>query len=292
VPITLERQAVQGLPETWDWWVIPGGELLYLEGASAEGEARLFLVDPMTASLVGDLAVPQFEGHHVLLASNGDPLLVAWGASTSAWRVDSAAGAFTPVPFPPMEVYRTVEGVVLGNDAWILTESEPAGQAFWRVDLSTGAKEPVDLPEGCALGWLYLDGDALSVLGRDADRQRVFLRFDPADRSWTLDSRLSHLSHATRLTLPEGRSLITYYHEDREDFLESVMGLAVEDPESGSWWLADTPCTEDRLAFTWEILSNDGEPWLWEYRNGWMDQEDPWYGQHVLTRVVVEPGRP
>ena len=293
LPISLERTAIQGLPEHWSYFV-PGGSFVYLLSSEAGDDdevAELVLneVDPQGAVVVGRYSVvAEDDGDYELLASDDGPLILRTGSPTIAWQLDSQLGELVLVPFPTVQEGAAIEGAVLDGVAWVLTVfAGDDEESFSRVDLQTGEQHSLTWPGGISR-WRQVvpDGSGLLGVARDDEDARIWLRYDTTSDAWSWEEDPSGWHETLRITLTDGRVLGRWvdYLAMREFDLG---GLAIIDPDSGEWWLADEPCSEDQIGLQVGLLSIDGEPWLWEYSSGFVDG-DPFYGQgHALTRVNV-----
>ncbi len=292
--VTVERRAVTSLPEEWDWDVVAGGATVYLAGRTAwvEGEPQyvlVYVVDPVSTAVIDTIVGPEVEPRMPeLLASDGEPLLVRDGEASAAWRLDTAGRSLVEVPFPALD--DLYAGAVLGDEAWIVgTLAGDDTRRFWRVDLSTGEPAEVELPADVSSWRPVPDRGLLAGGAWPEEGSRFWLAYEPATGEWTRAASPAGFAAADWVPLADGRLLSTWSDRVAMSTYDPT-GLAVLDPASGDWWLADQPCDADTIGMTTQILSIDGEPWLWEFPNGWKEG-DPFVGQHTLTRVVVEPSR-
>lgn len=266
--IALERRIVEGLPSDWDWAPVAAGGALWAFGkADADRSPLALRVDP-DLGVATPIALPEgFDDG--LFADSADGVLLVRRDGTAAWRWDGAGWVDTPFPALP-----GVDDVaVIGDEAWVV-----ADEALHRVDLATGTSETLELPD--AVRRFELDGDSLLALAYE-DGDRYWLRFSPATGEWAREEDPHGWRALDRMTLADGRELAVWdaYAVSQYD----VAGVAVRD--GTDWWLADDPCGDDTLGLTTELLSLDGDPWLWEFPNGWLEGE--YAGEHTLTRVEV-----
>lgn len=288
--LTVERRTITGLPDEMNWWAYAGGTAVYqvVDTRDAEGTRRLDLVqvDPATATsrLVEGVTVPDGRDTRVF-ASDAGPLLVIEG-DARAWQVDEASGTLVEVRFAAF--HDLDAGAVVGGAAWVLgiVDGE-AAPTFSRVDLATGARTVLVWPEGVSSWLVNPDADALGGVAFLEEGGRAWLGYTPETGVWTPGVSPAGWVGGERMTLADGRVLATWSDRVGVDEFEFA-GLGILDPTSGAWWLADQPCNEDAIGLTQQLLSVGGEPWLWEYPNGWMGSAVSGGEGQALTRIAVD----
>lgn len=318
VSVHLDRDRVEGVPLSYGN-VVVGGALIYQYDLDWDAVAETWTpiitpFDPFTRQALASLAPPTSTTRATLLPADADPVLIS---EDGAWRVDGRGGSLTPLPFPS-DLPSPSSGAVVGEEAWLVFRgSDDTPGSLARVDLVTGTRKDVPWPAGISswTAWT-LDGgdpDTVTLAGpaTTLDDVRGWLRLDPATVTWTFSPNPAGWRPLERVALPDGRELVTWnlYEAGAWDW----MSVAVLDPPptfawgeepvrspsggafagrpggDGDWWIAQEACTEANLALSLQLLSIQGEPWVWEFPNGWLE-ESPWWGSHTLARIEVGEG--
>lgn len=277
LPLSVERQVVTGLPDHWEGGpAMADGAIWGLGGNGSAWSGLVVRVDPATGAAT-TWAVPEGVERSVLVAAEDGPLvLISVGAPYGAWRFDTVTQTWASVPFPEMK--EVTEAIALGDDVWLTGQRiESVEDVLIRVD-RTGAVEVRALP-GDVVG-VQRDGDVLLASAHDDDGW-FWLRYDAAADTWSREENPDGWRPFSRLTLPDGLELVTWesYVVDQYD----VAGLGVRNPATGEFWTADAPCDEDLIGLSNEVLVVDGQPWVWESANSWL--EGDYVGQYTLTRI-------
>lgn len=296
VPLALERVAVTGLERyEYTWIATPGGDSVWLvhelssTGWNGLRKFELLQVEASSRSLVATWPGLTADVEPHVLRSSGDPVLVSAGGRTLAWQLDRDDGTWRELSFPALAPDTSVDGTVRDEVVWAMVTPEGASEeALLRYDLATETYAYVELPgDTVSLGMLSSDDDGLIGRAKDSAEEISWLRYQPETGAWSEMARPTTWFGASAVGLGDGRLLARYSSDIAEDeeVEELLEGLAVLDA-GGHILLPDGACEEDVASGAADLMMIGGEPWLWEWPNGWSG-EPPVEGV-VLTRVVLD----
>lgn len=252
VAIEFDGVAVEGLPDSGDHDpLVVGGDIWAFGNADDDGRAVAIRVELETgaASLI---ELPTGFESGTLAQSDGAVLLIGDDA-TGAWRYIDAV--WTAQPFLDFSYVR--DAAVIGDTAWVLGRVSD-GVKFYRFDLASSEAKVYAHPED--VSGFQLDRGGLIARATD-EAGHYWLRFLPDTGVWSREEDPVGWVAYDRASLADGREVAMWYADDVGE--TGTLGLAVRDVTTDRWWLAEFPCGEDSIEYANELLSVDGEVWVW-----------------------------
>ncbi len=242
----------------------------------------LFLVDPTTGDLGRGVSLPLDTTDPAvrwsIVGGEGEAIVVASRAGSTAWRVDFAAGIATPLTgFPAATDGASLLGVVADGAAWVTEWTYPA-RPLRRYDLATGVTRTVPWPDGLdrleglgpAFRWAASGGRLVGLTSSG-----TLLVRDLAAGTWEV---VAPPVEGLRGVAIDGDVIVVTadtYTSDPVEGVVTIPYLLLYDLETGEWALPEEPCGAALAANPYPITLADGA-WIWE-------QEGP-----TLGRVVID----